>query len=363
MTTQHLVPLAERDDIRRSIPMSELVLVDRYEAQGWRVRTDERLDRLFEERCDWVRTYGREGHLAVDATELSLTYDQLDARANQLARFLRVRGANAGDRVGVLFDRPADAYVAILAVLKIGAAYVPVDPGLPAQRMAAIAEDAGMRAVLSYSDVVDRVARIGLLTGAGAEIVRLDHAAPLIDEQKSYRLTDAERGLRDDSLAYITYRQGPDGRPTGIAVDHRSVCNFVKVAAEVYGIRPSDRVYQGVPLASDFSVEEIWVPWAVGATLVPRPAGVDLRGADLHAFLNAQRVTALCCTPGLLATLERDVPGLRFLLVSGQACPEDLVRRWHKPGRRFLSVYGPAEATVSATWTELHPDKPAADRC
>ncbi|MHA6616895.1 Pls/PosA family non-ribosomal peptide synthetase [Pseudonocardia sp. DLS-67] len=359
MSTQHLVPLAERDDIRRSIPMSELVLVDRYEAQGWRVRTDERLDRLFEERCDWVRTYGRADRLAVDSADLSLTYDQLDARANQLARFLRARGSNAGDRVGVLFDRPADAYVAILAVLKIGAAYVPVDPGLPADRVAAVVEDAGMHTVLSYSDVVDRVEQIGLLTASGAEIVRLDHAAPLIDEQKSYRLTDTERGGRDDSLAYITYRQGPDGRPTGVAVDHRSVCNFIKVAAEVYGIRPSDRVYQGVPLACDFSAEEIWVPWAVGATLVPRPAGVDLRGADLHDFLNAQGVTALCCTPGLLATLERDVPGLRFLLVSGQGCPDDLVRRWHRPGRRFLGVYGPAEATVSATWTELDPVKPA----
>ncbi|WP_170309030.1 Pls/PosA family non-ribosomal peptide synthetase [Pseudonocardia hierapolitana] len=355
-STQHLVPLAERDDIRRSIPMSELVLVDRYEAQGWRVRNDERLDRLFEERCDWVRTYGRAGQLAVDSAEQSLTYDQLDARTNQLARFLRLRGANAGDRIGLLFDRPADAYLAILAVLKIGAVYVPVDPGSPAHRMAAIVEDARVRTVLSSSDVVDRVEQVGLL---GAEIVRLDQAARLINEQRSYRLTDAERGTRDCSLAYITYRQGPDGTPTGVAVDHRSVCNFVKVAAEMYGIRPWDRVYQGVPVADDFSVEEIWVPWAVGATLVPRPAGVNLLGQDLHAFLTAQRVTAMCGIPSLLATLEQDLPDLRFLLVAGQPCPPDLVRRWYKPGRRFLSVYGPSEATVSAAWTELHPDKPA----
>ncbi|QYN34427.1 amino acid adenylation domain-containing protein [Pseudonocardia sp. DSM 110487] len=350
------VSLAERDDIRRSIPMSELVLVDRYEAQGWRVRKDERLDRLFEERCDWVRTYGRAGQLAVDSAEQSLTYDQLDAQANKLARFLRLRGANAGDRIGLLLDRPADAYRAILAVLKIGAAYVPMDPSSPAHRMATIVEDAQVRTVLSVSDVAERVERMDLL---GAEIVRLDRALPLINEQKSYRLTDAERGVRDGSLAYISYRPGPDGRPTGVAVDHRSVCNFVKVAAEMYGIRPWDRVYQGVPIAYDFSVEEIWVPWAVGATLVPRPAGVDLRGRDLHAFLSTQLVTAMSCVPDLLATLEHDLPNLRFLLVAGQACPQDLVRRWHKPGRRFLSVYGPAEATVSAAWTELHPDKRA----
>src|SRR5690606_25413255 len=84
-----------------------------------------------------------------------------------------------------------------------------------------------------------------------------------------------------------------------------------------------------------------------------------LRGQDLHAFLSAQRVTAMRCVPSLLATLEQDLPDLRFLLVAGQACPRDLVRRWHRIGRRFVGVYGPAEATVSATWTELHPDKPA----
>ena len=352
---QRPVPIAERDDIRRSIPMSELVLVDRYEAQGWRVRKDERLDRLFEERCDWVRTYGRAGRLAVDSADQSLTYDQLDARANQLARFLRLRGANAGDRIGLALDRPVEAYAAVLAVLKIGAAYVPVDPGSPAHRTAAIVRDARVRTVLSSAEAADRVARAGL----PAEVVRLDLAMPLIEEQRPYRLTDAERGLRDSSLASITYREGPDGEPVGIAVDHRSACNFVKVAAEVYGVRPGDRVYQGAPIAHGSAVEEIWVPWAVGATLVPRPAGVDLRGRDLHAFLGTRRVTALAADPATLAALEADLPDLRLLLVAGPALPQDLVRRWHEPGRRLLAVYRPDGATVSAAWSELHPDKPA----
>ncbi|OLT09051.1 hypothetical protein BJF90_44680 [Pseudonocardia sp. CNS-004] len=244
LVSEHLVPVAERDDIRRSIPMSELVLHDRFEAQGWRVRTDERLDRIFEERCDWVRTYGRADQLAVDSAEQSLTYDQLDARSNQLARFLRLRGAGAGDRIGVLLDRAADAYVAVLAILKIGAAYVPMDRGIPVHRMAAVVGDARVRTILSSSDVAGRVERVDLV---GAEVVQLDRAARLIDEQRPYRLTDAERGMRSGALAYITYRQAADGMPTGVAVDHRSVGNFVKVAAEVYGIRPWDRVYQASP--------------------------------------------------------------------------------------------------------------------
>jgi non-ribosomal peptide synthetase-like protein len=142
-----------------------------------------------------------------------------------------------------------------------------------------------------------------------------------------------------------------------VAVGHAGICNFVRVAAEVYGIRPGDRMYQGMTIAFDFSVEEIWVPWAAGATLVPKPPGSALLGVDLHAYLVAQQVTAMCCVPTLLATLEEDVPDLRFLLVSGEACPHDLILRWHRPGRRFLNVYGPTEATVTATWTAVDPDR------
>jgi len=123
----------------------------------------------------------------------------------------------------------------------------------------------------------------------------------------------------------------------------------VRVASQVYGIRWQDRVYQGLTIAFDFSFEEIWVPWICGATLVPKPPGGSLLGAELHEFLTSRQVTAMCCVPTLLATLEEDLPRLRFLLVSGEACPQDLITRWHRPGRRFLNVYGPTEATVTAT--------------
>jgi hypothetical protein len=123
-------------------------------------------------------------------------------------------------------------------------------------------------------------------------------------------------------------------------------------------MRARDRVYQGMTIAFDFSVEEIWVPWMTGATLVPKPDGARMLGRELHAFLRDREITAMCCVPTLLATLDEDLPGLRFLLVSGEACPQDLVTRWHRPGRRFLNVYGPTEATVTATWTVVHPGRP-----
>jgi len=334
--------------------IDQLVLVAEDAAHGWRNRQGERLDLLFEERCDYMLRYGGPDRLAVDTGELRLTYDELDRRANKLARYLRLRGAKPGDRIALLFDQAVHSYIGMLAVLKINAAYVPLDVGFPADRMAFIIADAGVNLVLSLSSVTERVPVAEL----GADVAFVDLAARLIDEQDERRLLDVERGATVADLAYIIYTSGSTGRPKGVAIDHPSICNFVRVAAEVYGIRPRDRVYQGLTIAFDFSVEEIWVPWASGATLVPKPPGGSLLGQDLHEFLTDHRVTAMCCVPTLLATLEDDLPHLRFLLVSGEACPQDLISRWYRPGRRFLNVYGPTEATVTATWTELHPDKP-----
>ncbi|MGE5758743.1 MAG: amino acid adenylation domain-containing protein, partial [Gemmatimonadota bacterium] len=317
-----------------------------------RWRPGERLEQLFEDRCDWMRETGRGGHLAVDSAAVALTYDQLDARANQLARHLLTGGARAGDRIAVLFDEPVHAYVAMLAVLKINAAYVPLDVGFPADRLSYITRDAGVRLVLSLSHLR------GHLETVDAAVLCLDEATAPVGAQPRHRLSAAEKGDPADDLCYVIYTSGSTGRPKGVPIEHASICNFVRVAVEVYGIEWHDRVYQGMTLAFDFAVEETWVPLVVGATLVPKPGGSSLLGPELREFLHAHRVSALCCVPTLLATVDEDLPGLRFLLVSGEACPQDLIARWHKPGRRFLNVYGPTEATVTATCTPVHPDKP-----
>jgi non-ribosomal peptide synthetase-like protein len=284
--------------------------------------------------------------------DVVLTYDQLDARANQLARLLLTQGARPGDRIALLFDQAVHAYVAMLAVLKVHAAYVPLDVGFPPDRLSYIVQDAGVRLVLSLSHVRDRLPHLP------ATLLCLDELEARVAAQDDHRLTHAEKGEPLDELCYIIYTSGSTGRPKGVAIEHASICNFVRVAAEVYGLQSGDRVYQGMTIAFDFSVEEIWVPWLAGATLVPKPSGSSLLGYELREFLQANRITALCCVPTLLATLDEDLPALRFLLVSGEACPQDLIARWHKSDRRFLNVYGPTEATVTATWTPVHPDRP-----
>ncbi|MFF2318473.1 Pls/PosA family non-ribosomal peptide synthetase [Arthrobacter sp. NPDC058097] len=315
--------------------------------------TGERLNKLFEDRCDAYAEQGRADQLAVDADDAVLTYTELDRRANQLARYLHDSGARPGDRIALLFDQPSFAYVAMLGVLKIHAAYVPLDPGFPPDRLKYIVEDADVTAVLSLSHLRDLLPEVAALT------VCLDDVRESVDAQDPARLDEASLpGGTKDELAYIIYTSGSTGRPKGVAIEHASICNFVRVASALYGIEPTDRVYQGMTIAFDFSVEEIWVSWLAGATLVPKPAGSTLLGADLAAYLVAKRISALCCVPTLLATIDEDLPELRFLLVSGEACPRDLVTRWHIPGRRFLNVYGPTEATVTATWALVDPDAP-----
>ncbi|MFC0112237.1 Pls/PosA family non-ribosomal peptide synthetase [Kibdelosporangium aridum] len=317
-----------------------------------RWRDGERLEHLFEERCDWMWKNGQGDHVAVDADDVVLTYGQLDAWANQLARHLVARGARPGDRIGLLFDQAVYSYVGMLAVLKINAVYVPLDLGFPPARLSYIVQDAEVRMVLTLSHLLDRLQHVD------AMLLCVNEVRALVAAEDDHRLTDAEKGDPVDDLCYIIYTSGSTGRPKGVAIRHASICNFVRVAVEVYGIQASDRIYQGMTIAFDFAVEEIWVPLVAGATLVPKPRASALLGPELREFLQTKDITALCCVPTLLATLDDDLPDLHFLLVSGEACPQDLIARWHRPGRRFLNVYGPTEATVTATWTAVHPDRP-----
>lgn len=312
-----------------------------------RWKDGERLHHLLEQVC---LRFGANDAVITD--QVVLTYRDLDNRANQVARHLIDQGIEAGDRVGLLFDKTVETYIALLAVMKVNAAYVPLDPGFPAERVGFILADANVKAVVSMS------AFGGLLGTFDVRQVLLDTANEPIDAKPSTPLADGEVGPPIDRTCYIIYTSGTTGNPKGVVIEHPSICNFVRVAAERYGFAPGDRVYQGMTIAFDFSVEEIWVPLMAGATLVPGIPGVTLLADELADFLRDRRVTCLCCCPTLLATIETELPQLRILLVGGEACPHNLVVRWHREGRTILNSYGPTEATVTATLTELTPDKP-----
>jgi len=313
-----------------------------------RWKPGERLEQYFEQRCDEVPA----DHLAVITEDVSLTFRELDNRANQAARFLLDQGLKAGDRIGLLFDKSVHSYVALLAVLKIGAAYVPFDASFPGDRIAFILEDAGVKAIVSVSRYRSK------LTEFSVKQIFLDNAEQEIGKKSTARLSGDEKSVSSDQLFYIIYTSGTTGKPKGVAIEHAGICNFVKVAGEVYGINETDRSYQGMTLAFDFHVEDLWVPLIAGATLIAGKSGSSLFGNDLYEFLLNQRVTVLPCVPTLWATLEKDLPDIRIVLLSGESVPHHLVVRWHRPGRSILNAYGPTECSVSSTLRKLVPDRP-----
>ncbi|HXV94519.1 MAG TPA: non-ribosomal peptide synthetase, partial [Pseudonocardia sp.] len=287
--------------------------------------------------------------VAVEDGALALTYRELDERANRLAHHLRRRGLGAGSRAGILLHRSWRTYTALLAVHKAGAAFVPIDPASPPDRVGYIAADAGLDLLLTTSDLR------GTTGDLDVALLVLDEVQERIDTEPS---TPPALDLGGDPPAYVIYTSGSSGRPKGVEVAQSSICNFIDVVHTVYDVRPADRVYQGMTISFDFSVEEIWPTLAVGATLVVGPNDSRRLGAELADFLDETGVTLFYCVPTLLATIPRDLPAVRGLMVGGEACPAGLVERWSRPGRRMLNTYGPTEATVTATWGELLPGRP-----
>ncbi|MET8835412.1 Pls/PosA family non-ribosomal peptide synthetase [Micromonospora sp. NPDC004540] len=299
---------------------------------------------MFESACD-----RHPSAVALECGSERLTYRELDERANRLAHHLRALGVAGGSRVAILLQRSVETYVALLGVGKAGAAFVPIDPESPADRVAYIAEDSEVDLVLTSSTLADRVGdrRAVVVDECAAELAGAPTDRPDLDHD----------GVPDPS-AYVIYTSGSSGRPKGVEVGQSSICNFLDVVPGAYDVRPDDRVYQGMTIAFDFAIEEIWPTWSVGATLVAGPTDSGRLGAELADFLDETGITVFYCVPTLLATIPRDLPRIRNLLVGGEACPGQLVERWSRPGRRILNTYGPTEATVTAIYGELLPGRP-----
>ena len=292
------------------------------------------------------------GAVAVVFGEDRITYAELDHRSEALSRLLSGRGIGPGCCAGLLLPRGVSVYVGLLAILKTGAAYVPLDPDYPPDRVEYILSDCSASVLLTTSELAAKA------TGFPGAIVCVDAGLPqnllAVAEVPEKPSTQP----RPEDLCYIIYTSGTTGRPKGVQIEHRSACHFVQAESELFEIRPADRVFQGFSIAFDASVEEIWLAWAAGATLVGATAERVRSGAALSQHLSDAGVTVLSCVPTLLAMLEDDVPSLRLLILGGETCPPELVRRWCKSGRRVVNTYGPTEATVVATCAECDPQRP-----
>ncbi|WP_399933384.1 non-ribosomal peptide synthase/polyketide synthase [Streptomyces kanamyceticus] len=276
---------------------------------------------------------------AVIADGTEVTYAHLDARANRLAHQLVRRGVAPESVVAVCLERGTDLMVALLAVLKAGGAYMPIDPEYPADRIAYMLGDAAPALVLASARTADRIPVETLLVDE-ADHDEADGPPPV--------------GLAVTHPAYVIYTSGSTGRPKGVLVSHAGVAGLVAGHVRDLGVGPGARVAQFASASFDTFGWEWLMALLSGAALVVVPREKRL-GEALPAFLAEQRVTHATLPPAVLATLdENSVDPDTVLVVAGEACPPDVMARWAR-GRSLFNSYGPTETTVDATLWRCDP--------
>ncbi|HEX8695423.1 MAG TPA: non-ribosomal peptide synthase/polyketide synthase, partial [Longimicrobium sp.] len=272
------------------------------------------------------------------------TYAELNERVNRVAHRLLRLGAGPETRVAVLMERSAEMVAALYGVLKAGAAYVPVDPGYPAERVAHMLADAAAPVVLTRSDLAGRIA------SPGTAVVAVDG-----EDVSGERGDDPPLSIHPESLAYAIYTSGSTGTPKGAAIPHRALANHTAWMQDAFPLGPDDRVLQKTPFSFDASVWEFHAPLAAGATLVMAAPDAHRDPALLLREVEEHGVTILQVVPTLLGALLEEPAlarcgSLRRLFAGGEALPPALVRRLREalPSVEAVNLYGPTEVCIDA---------------
>ncbi|GAA5046551.1 hypothetical protein GCM10023318_12080 [Nocardia callitridis] len=285
-----------------------------------------------------------------------LTYRELDEQSSRLARELIAHGIGAGDTVAIGIARSIESVLAVWAIAKTGAAYVPVDPNYPQDRVTHILSDSG--AALGLTTTEFR----GLLgTDAATQWWELDapECAQRVATRPAYTIsyTDRIRQVQQKHPAYLIYTSGSTGLPKGVVVTHEGLAAVAALGRE-YGIGPDSRVLHVISPSFDFALEELLFAFTTGATLVIAPPQV-YAGAELAELLRRERVTHVLITPGAWESVDPDgLAELRTIVFGADRLGPELVRRWHTDDRTIFNSYGPTEATIVVTSTELRADDP-----
>jgi amino acid adenylation domain-containing protein len=284
---------------------------------------------------------------ALVAGDRELSYDELEAAANRLAHHLRRQGVGREALVGIALERTHELLVAVLAVLKAGGAYVPLDPSYPPERLAFMAADARLQALVTRQHL------LGRLPGAGTAVVALDRDAAAIAAEPATRPGATVLGA---DLAYVIYTSGSTGRPKGVQIPHAAVVSLLACMAGRLGAGPSDRLLAVTTLSFDISVLELLLPLAAGGTVVLGPSPGAGAVEETLGLLRGARITLMQATPSawrlLLDAGWRGTAGLRALC-GGEAMPADLPGRLLAACARLWNAYGPTETTIWSTCHEM----------
>ncbi|MFE8957403.1 amino acid adenylation domain-containing protein [Streptomyces iakyrus] len=295
-------------------------------------------------------------HVAVEGDTGPLTYRELNTRANRLARLLVAEGAGPDRLVALLMPRGTAWVVAMVAVAKAGAAWLPVDPAHPADRIAYMLDDAAPVLVVTDSRAGE-TARNGLGADPAARVVDLDAdgVRARLAGLPGTDLTDTDRAapVHPAHTAYVIHTSGSTGRPKGVAVPHHGLSSMLTGHIRNLAMDTSSRVLQMVSLSFDAAVADVVQALVSGATLVLGPADNRLSGEEIAALLTEKAATHVLLPPPVLATVPEDrAATVRTVMTGGESLGVELAARWIRGGRRVIDAYGPTEATVTATMSE-----------
>jgi amino acid adenylation domain-containing protein/non-ribosomal peptide synthase protein (TIGR01720 family) len=281
---------------------------------------------------------------ALASSSSAMSYQELNQRANLLAHYLRFIGVGPEVRVGVYLERSIDLVTAMLAVLKAGGGYVPLDPQYPEARLRYMLEDANPAVLLTHQHLIDRIP-----ANTSPAVICLDRDQ---SQWSNSATSNPECTVTLSNLAYMIYTSGSTGQPKGVMVTHSGLHNLIEVQKQTFAIQPTDRILQFSALGFDASIWEFVMALGTGAYLCPGSAEELQPGPSLINFIQRQKVTTATLPPSVLAVLPADeLQSLQKVIAAGEACSVDLVQRWTR-GRRFFNAYGPTEGTVCATIKE-----------
>ncbi len=343
-------------------PMSQLSLLTKAEFQqitmDWNqtqihYEQPECLQQLFEQQL--IKTPEA---IALRFEDHCLSYRQLEEQANQLAHHLQKLGIQANDKVGVFTLRSIEMVVALYAILKAGAAYLPLDPDYPADRLEYMLDDAKVAIVLTHQLALNK------LPNYPGELLILDDDSYL-QQQDDYPVTRPELRSTHKDLAYVIYTSGSTGKPKGTLVSHKAIINRLLWMQQTYQLTASDKVLQKTPYSFDVSVWEFFWPLFTGASLViAKPEGH--KDPDyLNQIIQTEQITTLHFVPSMLslflqATTTAQSTSLKYVICSGEALPLEYQHRFFQvlPQVELHNLYGPTEAAVDVTWWQCRADNP-----
>ncbi|MDZ8189313.1 MAG: amino acid adenylation domain-containing protein, partial [Nostoc sp. ChiSLP02] len=307
------------------------------------------IHQLFEEQC--LRTPNA---VAVAFGDEQLTYYELNCRANQLAHYLKSLGAGTDVLVGLCVERLSKTLpkasplmvIGLLAILKAGGAYVPLDPEYPTERLSFMLDDTQVPVLLTQKQLLDR------LPATAATLVFIDEIWSQLDQNHQQNPVTS---VTASHLANVIYTSGSTGKPKGVMVEHRGLVNLAQAQIQSFSVDSSSRVLQFASLSFDACISEILMSLGAGATLYLGTKDSIMPGLPLMERLRDDGITHVTLPPSALAVLPtEELPELQTIVVAGEACPAELIKKW-SVGRNFFNAYGPTEASVCATIAKCTP--------